>query len=115
MKNVIRDSEDVTVRFRIRKNPDDDKIRELFSGCTTNKERSDLTREALNFYAENKDKVNVLNNIEKDIHKVLLKIDELKSSGIEIKSSGIETNLYDEESEEAKDKWSSAVEDIFKF
>ena len=89
------------------------------SECKTNKERADLTKSALNFYVQNKDKINDLNDMKQDIKEILSEIDELKSSGIEIKikNNNDKSNLdnKDKESEDARDKWSSAVEDMFKF
>ncbi|CAB1249479.1 hypothetical protein ACFHWD_20200 [Clostridium sp. MT-14] len=113
------DTGDVLISFRIKKSHEDDEIRKLFSECKTNKERADLTKSALNFYVQNKDKINDLNDMKQDIKEILSEIDELKSSGIEIKikNNNDKSNLdnKDKESEDARDKWSSAVEDMFKF
>lgn len=111
------DTGDVLISFRIKKSHEDDEIRKLFLECKTNKERADLTKGALNFYAENKDKINDLNDMKQDIKEILSEINSLKSSGIEIKNNNDKSNLdnKDKESEDARDKWSSAVEDMFKF
>lgn len=118
MKKSSIDPDDISISFRIKKSHDDDKIRELFSDCITNKERADLTKIALNFYVDNKDKFDDIKELKKNMEKVISKLDDLKSSGIQVKNidgMGSNTNEEDTESKEVKDKWSEGALKMFKF
>jgi len=119
LKKSLTGSSDVLVSFRIKKSSDDDKIRDLFSDCKTNKERANITKAALNFYVENKEKLDDIKNIREDIEKIRSTLDDIKSSGMQAKGSrnsvSTANHVEDKESQVTKDKWSEGALKMFDF
>ncbi|MCH4201322.1 MAG: hypothetical protein LKF87_10080 [Clostridium tyrobutyricum] len=118
MQESIKDPKDIIVTFRIRKNSKDDKIREFFSECKNNKERSDLARKVINFYIENNRKFKDLNDIKVTMNKILSTVEGLKMSSMQIEdcnNSNVNSEILqgNKEERDIEDKWANMAKNIF--